>query len=225
MKKRLYLLQPPEKKKLPLLGYFLEVIDDSFLPLLLAYGVLSLIARSVPLPSDPEAAEATLLLILLILPPLIGLFVPILKVLLDSDIILVDLDGRKLEPVGTKILTYIRSIAGLTALYSFVISVKELLGTFDVAIGSLIIVFAYAYPSIVFVLILYNKFHDSFVEKLNVQLRKELKYIDVTINARRKGTMGTIKLIEEDQVIHPSWYGSQQQQSFPTPPIDEHDEY
>lgn len=225
MKKRLYLLRPRERPQKTFVSYLIEVIDDSFLPMLFVYGLLNIIAQNVP----SEAIEpGVLLLYILASTPLAGLFVPVLKVLLDSDITLVDLDDRKIEPIGVKVLTYVKSIAGLTAIYSFLSTIISLTGRIEVAINVMLNVFSLTYPSIIIILLLYNKFHDGFVEKLNMRLRQELKYVDVIITAQPKGTIGTIKLVEEKEIILPSWYSpeqqtsptNQQQSNVPVPPID-----
>jgi len=209
MTKRLYLLRPPEKKEKPVIGHFLEAIDDSFLPMLLVFGILALFANY--LPADLLSSLEVVFLIILFPATILGLIFPILKILLDSDLIIVDLDGRRLEPVGTKILTYMRSIAGVTAIVSFVSNILSRSGQLEAALGALIFVFVATYPTIVLILLLYNRKHDNFVEKLNMLLRRELKYADVTITAKRKGTMGTIKLTDEAEVILPSWYSESQQ--------------
>ena len=180
MGKQLYLLAPLPKEKSSFFKRLFTVTDDAMLPTLFMFGIANyLLSSGIAMGSD----IFNFFIVLVV--PLLGFFIPILKVLLDSDLVRFNPRDRLLEPVGRQYLLYLRGIAGYTAVASFFYTIFQLVQTVapKVAyniIGFTIAAFAIAYTEIYLVVFAYSYFHPKFVTTLNERLREKYTYLEVT---------------------------------------------
>jgi len=190
MGKHLYLLAPKPKEKPTFFGRLLAVTDETILPTLFFFGIANYLLNS-----NVKLNEAIFSFVIVLIVPLLGLFIPILKVLLDSDLIRFNPKDRLIEPVGRQYLLYLRGIAGYTAIVSFFLSIYRLAMavSFDVVYITLA-AFVIAYTEIYIVVFIYSYVHSKFVNNLNEELREKYTYLEITaVESLERGFMKFVK--------------------------------
>ncbi|MGQ4832996.1 MAG: hypothetical protein ACP6IS_03725 [Candidatus Asgardarchaeia archaeon] len=205
--KHLFLIQLERRVTGTFLDKLFLAVDDSLLPTLFFFGIYSYVLGS--------AKDVSIFSILVVLSsPLLGLIVPIIKVLLDSDLVRFYPEKRLLEPVGRQYLQYMKSIAGYTAIFSFLMNLFSVASQSSVAgsnplVNALILFLAsvvMAYSQIFVVVFVYSFFHTKYVERLNDLLRRDLTYLEIQYRPLPKGVFGhIIKIVEpEGQLLEQS---------------------
>ena len=190
MGKHLYLLAPRPKEKPSFFGRLLVVTDETILPTLFFFGIANYLLNS-----DITLTSSIFGFVIILLVPLLGLFLPVLKVLLDSDLIRFNPKDRLIEPVGRQYLLYLRGIAGYTALVSFFLSIYRLAMTisFDIVYFT-VAAFIVAYTEIYLVVFVYSYVHSKFVNALNEELREKYTYLEITaVESLERGFMEFVK--------------------------------
>ncbi len=192
--KHLFLLHVERRVTGTFLDRLFLAVDDSLLPTLFFFGIYSYVLGNV------QSVDVFSILVVLA-SPLLGLFVPIIKVLLDSDLVRFYPKKRLLEPVGRQYLQYMKSIAGYTAIFSFLLSLFSIARNSENPIGAVIVLFlasvVIAYSQIYLVVFIYNFFHEKYVDRLNEILRKDLTYLEIQYRPLPKGVFGHIIKVTE----------------------------
>ena len=193
--KNLFLLHSEKPPMGSILDRLFAAVDDSILPTLFLFGVFNYVLGALGTLNAPIFNYLAVFSA-----PILGLIIPILKVMLDSDLVRFYPDKRLLEPVGRMYLLYLRSIAGYTAVASFLITIIQVAGDITQALITMAAVFALAYIQIFFTVFVYNFFHGKYVEKLNEKLRNEMEYLEIRYRELPMGIFGhVIKVAEEEK--------------------------
>lgn len=193
--KNLFLLHSEKPPMGSILDRLFTAVDDSILPTLFLFGIFNYVLGTLGTLNAPIFNYLAVFSA-----PILGLIVPILKVMLDSDLVRFYPDKRLLEPVGRMYLLYLRSIAGYTAVVSLLITLIQVAKDIAWALISMAAVFALAYIQIFFTVLIYNFFHGKYVEKLNEKLRNEMEYLEIQYRELPMGIFGhVIKIAEEER--------------------------
>ncbi|MCD6483925.1 MAG: hypothetical protein J7L47_02300 [Candidatus Odinarchaeota archaeon] len=174
----LYLLDSLQKEKpRKTRALFAMALDYSISPTLFMFGVLNVIVNHF---SFVLSSYGTLLFMFLLTFGL-GVVFPIIYILRDSNLIVVDSEHKVIQPIGVGINRSLNSVSGVSAFLGFLYTVFA--QSFD-AFSTFIVLLAVTtvvYPPLLVILLFYTYKHLRFVEKTNSLLSKKFKKCRIVI--------------------------------------------
>jgi len=154
----------------------LTSVESSLGPTLLAFGILNLALNYFDF-----VFELRFIVIVIVLVFGLGLVVPFISVIADSDLIVLKEEKRTIEPFGLRLQSYLRRISSFTAFLGLTYNLLTISGNIDFTITVLSMVFSMTYPTLVIIKVIYDQIHPFFVDKLNKMLEKSFKPCRVVI--------------------------------------------
>lgn len=155
-----------------------EGVNKSFLPVLLMFGILQYILKTLKVESAERLVNVSLLAFI---SPLYVCPIAFLWILLDSRWIEYDKRTNKVIRVGEHVLLYLRSIAGLSALIGLIYVLTTSFGA-GIALLFPLVTLAIASAPIYLTTVIYVKFfHYKFVRRVHNYLLFEKKLPIATV--------------------------------------------
>jgi len=175
VRKDLYILKQREPlSQRPMYYRILTSVESSLGPTLLAFGILNLALNYFDF-----VFELGFIVIVIVLVFGLGLVVPFISVIADSDLIVLKEEKRTIEPFGLRLQSYLRRISSFTAFLGLTYNLLTISGNIDFTITVLSMVFSMTYPTLVIIKVIYEQIHPFFVDKLNKMLEKVLNHAEL----------------------------------------------
>ena len=173
----LYLLDSLQKEKPRRKRTLIAMaLDYSVSPTLFMFGVLNVIVNHFSFVLSYGA-----LLLMLLLTFGLGVVFPIIYILRDSSLIIIDNEQKVIQPIGIGINRSLNSVSGVSAFLGFLYTVFA--QSFD-AFSTFIVLLAVTtvvYPPIIVITLFYTYKHLGFVNKLNTLLLRKFKKCKIII--------------------------------------------
>jgi len=152
------------------LDLFLTTLDMTVTPTLFIFGVLNFVLNYFN-----YMLNYGIYLFMFLLVFVLGIFMPLINIIKDSDLVIIKKDERLVQPVGKTLLMYLRGISGLTALLGFLYTLIRInLNLYD-SLMVLMALLTVIYPPIIAICFAYNIVHRRFVKRLNNLFEKRFK--------------------------------------------------
>lgn len=177
VRKNLYILK--QRKSLsqhPMYYRILTSVESSLGPTLLTFGILNLALNYFDF-----VFELGFIVIVIVLVFCLGLVVPFISVIADSDLIVLKEEKRAIEPFGLRLQSYLHGISSFTAFLGLTYNLLTISGDIAFTITVLSMIFSMIYPTLVIIKVIYDQSHPFFVDKLNKMLEKSFKPCKVVV--------------------------------------------
>ena len=154
--------RPKNKNNLPhSLQLLLKSVNTSLSPTFLAFGILNLILNYF----NFVLSLGFMLFVYLVVMGL-GTIIPLVWVVVDSNLVLVDMEQQVVQPVGTLLRSYLRGISSFAGILGLSYTLFSLTGDITIAVTLLLAILALTFPSIFIINAIYTVISSTFCRKV-----------------------------------------------------------
>ncbi len=175
-KKDYFLLKNPESIIRNKRDMLIKTLDMTITPTLFVFGALNFVLNYF---NFMLTYGMYLFMFLLIF--VLGIFVPLINIIKDSDLVIIKRNERIIQPLGKTLLMYLRGISGLTALFGFLYTLIRINLVLYNAFMVLMALLTVTYPPIITICFAYSIVHRNFVTRLNKLFERRFKKCRIII--------------------------------------------